>query len=164
MLYHYSIYIFIIISLIILTEIAAYFWHYLGTHRDIIPSIFQVQKTHGIHHNTIDDQAHGDFFYVLSFLTLFLISLIYLYYQNFLSLFQISIIYIPVFLTFLWNWYIHSAYHIENHWLNSYSWFQEDKRLHFQHHENPETNFGIASHFSDVMFDTFDYGLLQNIS
>ena len=158
------IYIFLIISLLILTEVAAYFWHYLGTHRDIIPSVFQVQKTHDTHHTIIDDQAHGDFFYVLFFLIIFGIFLSYLYYQNYITVFQAGIIYAPVFLVFVWNWYIHSAYHIENHWLNNYGWFQEDKRIHFQHHRNPETNYGIASHFSDVIFDTFDYGLLKDIS
>lgn len=157
------LYLYLIITLLILTEIGAYFWHYLGTHRNIIPEFFQVQKTHNIHHNIIDDQAHGDFFYILIFLIVLAITLSYLWFKSRIS-YQLALaIYIPIFAVFIWNWYIHSAYHIENHWLNGYEWFQNDKRIHFQHHDNPSTNFGIATHFSDIIFNTFDYALLKDL-
>ena len=95
-------------------------------------------------------------------LFVYLIVLIFLYYSNYIDLISSIILYLTVFFVFIWNWYVHKSYHTENHWLNKYEWFQNDKRIHFQHHENPETNYGIATHFTDVVLNTFDYGFPAN--
>ncbi len=56
---------------------------------------------------------------------------------------------------FLWNWYIHTAYHIDNHWLNRYEWFRKDKHLHMLHHDNAKINYGVVSHFTDMLMGTY---------
>ena len=147
-------YIGLVIFLIIVSEIGAHFWHRFGAHTNILPF---VKETHSIHHNIIDDEAHADFIYICVLLFLYLIALSYIF-----SLFYILLFYLPVFVVFIWNWYIHSCYHIENHWLNRYEWFKNDKRIHFQHHINTNKNYGIATHFTDILLDTFDYGFPIN--
>ena len=149
--------------LIFLSEFLAYCWHRWGAHRDIIPPALGVQKTHEHHHVTIDDQAYGDFLYILIFLIIYFVLLLYLVQQDIISLTLAFIIYLPVLITSFYNYFLHSAYHTDNHLLNKYSWFRNDKRIHFQHHRNPNTNYGIVSHFSDIILDTFDYGLLKEL-
>ena len=141
-------------GLIIASEIAGYFWHEIFAHHSIIPF---VRETHQTHHNIIDDQAHGDFFYICFFLSIYFMVLVYLYYKSYITLILLVILFTGVFFPFLWSWYVHSAYHIENHWLNEYEWFRNDKRIHMQHHINPKCNFGIATHFTDEIMGTFDY-------
>ena len=143
------------ISLIFASEIGAYLWHRYGAHTDILPF---VKNTHEIHHTIIDDEAHGDFFYIAILLSLYLIVLCYLYYISYINLMLFAILYLSVFFPFIWSYYIHTAFHIENHWLNEYEWFCNDKRIHFQHHKDPTTNYGIATHFTDEILGTFDYG------
>jgi hypothetical protein len=157
------LYLFLIIILIYLSEIGAYVWHRWGTHENYIPKEFGIQNMHDKHHNIVDDQAHGDFLYILFFLLLLFFLISSLLYIRKISFLLAAIIYIPIFLTFLWNWYIHSAYHIENHWLTSYEWFRNDKRIHMHHHIDPSKNYGIATHFNDIIFDTFDYGLINHL-
>ena len=151
-------YTILIIFLIYLSEIGAYFWHRWGTHSDIIPHSLGVQRTHNIHHSIIDDKAHGDFFYVIIGLLILFGVIIYLIVKNKITYTTALMIYLPILFVFLWNWYIHSAYHTKDHWLLEYQWFKDDKRIHMQHHINPNVNYGIVTHFSDVIFDTFDYG------
>jgi len=155
----YFIYPSIFIGLVICSEIGGYFWHEVFAHNHIIPF---VKETHDIHHSIIDDTAEGDFFYICIFLILYLIVLTYLYYKAYITLILLLILYTAVFFPFLWSYYVHSAYHIENHWLNKYEWFRNDKRIHMQHHINPEKNFGIATHFTDELMGTFDYAFPIN--
>tara|TARA_R110002153_G_scaffold273288_1_gene443674 strand:- start:1171 stop:1671 length:501 start_codon:yes stop_codon:yes gene_type:complete len=148
------IYPFIGISLIYLSEIGGYFWHRIFAHQDIIP---MVRESHRIHHTDIDDKAHEDFIYVCFFLFVYFWALLYLWYKTYINLALFLVLYFGVFLPFVWSWYIHSAYHIEAHWLNGYSWFRRDKRIHMQHHADPKTNYGIATHFTDEIMGTLDY-------
>jgi len=156
-------YLFLSVGLIYLSELGAYFWHRYGTHEDYIPNLLGVQETHKKHHTIIEDLAHGDFFYVAIFLLFFALFLIYLYYIKVISFLLILSIYIPIFIASLYSYFIHSAYHIDDHWLLKYEWFRNDKRIHFHHHKDQTTNYGIATHFCDVIFDTFNYGLLSDI-
>ena len=151
----FIIYPTIFISLVFLSEIGGYFWHRYIAHLEILPF---VKETHDIHHTIIDDQAHGDFFYICILLTLYLIFLMYLYYRVYITLVLLLILYTAVLFPFVWNYFIHTAYHIEDHWLNEYEWFVNDKRIHMQHHINPDVNYGIATHFTDELLNTFDYG------
>ena len=147
----------ICLGVVILSEVGAYCWHRWGSHTNIIP-IISVKKTHDIHHTIIDDKAEGDFFYILILLILYFNLLLLLYMYLYINTIVFLILYIPVLSIFIYNYYIHSAYHEENHWLNEYEWFRNDKRIHFQHHEDPTKNFGIATHYTDIILDTFDYG------
>lgn len=150
------LYSFIFISMFYISEVGGYFWHRWGAHTNIVPP---VRQTHYIHHLAdLSHEAHEDFFWVIVLLVSLGIFLTYLYYKNWINLTILMIIYIPVIITFTWNWYIHSAYHHKDHWLNQYEWFQNDKRSHFQHHINPKCNYSIATHFTDEFFNTFEYG------
>ena len=147
----YTILFFIIL---IVSESAAYFWHRFA-HINIYNP---VRETHKIHHMAeLDHEAHEDFIWIIVLLILYGISLYILYSKSYINKNISLILYIPVLVVFVWNWYIHSAYHQKNHWLEKYTWFQNDRRLHFQHHINPKTNFSIASHYMDEILDTFDY-------
>lgn len=151
---NYIIYLWVIIILIITSEIGGYFWHNL-VHNDNAPGVYE---THKIHHEAdLTHEAHEDFLWVILILFIFGLFLFGIcYYYPFLMYYLIPA-YLIVVTVFTWNWYVHSAYHIPNHWLNKYSWFRIDKKIHLQHHVNPWKNYGIASHFSDVIFGTYEY-------
>lgn len=151
-------YIFFLTFLVIIfaSEFGAYLWHRFA-HTNIIP---EVHDTHRIHHEAdLRHEAHEDFFWVILILIALGISLIVAWYYRFMPIPFIYFIisYLLVVMVFVWNWYVHSAYHIPNHWLNGFSWFKQDKKIHLQHHVNPSVNYGIASHFSDVIFGTYEY-------
>ena len=153
-------YMIIAIFMVFLSEVGGYLWHKWAAHTDGVPGI---RESHKIHHMAdLTHEAHEDFFWVILLLIGLGIALSYVYRKKYINLYLLSIIYIPVVLTFTWNWYIHSAYHQKDHWLGSYGWFRNDRRLHFQHHINPRTNYSIASHFMDEMLDTFDYNFPIN--
>lgn len=150
----YIIYFWIIIILILISEFGGYLWHNLvhDSHA------FGVYETHKIHHEAdLTHEAHEDFVWIILFLFLFgLILAGVCYYFPFFTIYVIPC-YLVIVSVFVWNWYVHSAYHIPNHWLNNYKWFEVDKKIHLQHHVNPWKNYGIASHFSDVIFGTYEY-------
>ena len=75
--------------------------------------------------------------------------------MNYISLTLAIVTYLTCLTVFLWNYYCHACYHIDNHWLNNFEWFKRDKELHFRHHNNPNKNYGIATHFSDILFNTY---------
>lgn len=144
--------IFLIIFTVIFAEVMGYLWHRFAAHNDN-----PVGETHRIHHEAdLTHEAHEDFLWVIFILFLGTLVLAFLWYYFSLPILYIAGCYLIVVAVFIWNWYIHSAYHQPNHWLNQYDWFKRDKRLHFQHHINPWSNYGIASHFSDIIGGTFD--------
>jgi hypothetical protein len=109
-----------------------------------------MRKSHRIHHlPDQDNPAHEDFVWGFIILSL-LITLFWFMIDVPPSIFIISIV--VVFIVLLWNWYIHESYHTAGHWLEKYDWFQKDREKHKQHHINPTSNYGIASHFSDIIF------------
>lgn len=153
-----------IIALVIGIEIFAYFWHRFGAHMDIIPGL---HETHHIHHKLIINEADEDFIWLLLLLIIMEVAIgIGILIGLIPGLIGIITI-ITSFIVFYWNWYIHKAYHDDQHWLSSYSWFQLEKTRHFVHHNHPNLNFGIASHFSDIIFGTYQsdlHNLLCNIN
>jgi len=148
----------VIICFILFTESVSYSWHRWATHRDILPYIFGIQDSHDIHHRNGSIGRGNDFVYISLILFMGVILLATISFITGLSTYVCLLIYVPAFITFVWNWYIHDSYHIKNHWLNKYKWFRKDKQIHFQHHYNSNKNYGIASHFTDKIFGTFDKG------
>jgi sterol desaturase/sphingolipid hydroxylase (fatty acid hydroxylase superfamily) len=157
MLNFYSIVYWIIyISLVIAgTELFAYLWHRFGAHAEYVPSI---QITHNIHHlmdASAQHEANEDFVWLM------LLMIIVEIMAGLLARLQIlpaSLIIITIatgWTVFMWNWWIHRCYHIDDHWLNSYEWFKREKSRHLVHHHLPDKNYGIASHFSDRLFSTW---------
>lgn len=145
------------LAIIVSSEFAAYLWHRYGAHS--IPGPHQTHQTH--HTADLTHEAHHDFYWVIMILLLIGLGLFSLWYGDYLAMlgipaFLVFIIYALLFLVYTWNWYIHSAYHIPHHWLNKYQWFRTDKRIHLHHHVNPEVNYGIASHFSDIILGTYE--------
>ena len=153
-----SIIIFMVfIMIIIASEFGSYMWHRFGAHTDVIPGI---HDTHKIHHNAdLLHEAHEDFFWVLLIKLAVGAGLVTAWYFNYLlvPVIYVIIVYILTVMVFTWNWYVHSACHVPDHWLNKYYWFRKDKKMHLQHHVNPEVNYGIASHFSDIIFGTYEF-------
>lgn len=152
----YIIYFWLAIIIILGSELGGYFWHNL-VHNDNASSLYE---THKIHHEAdLTHEAHEDFLWVILILSIFGMFLFIIYYYLPYLMIYLIVGYIIAFSVFTWNWYVHSAYHIPNHWLNKYAWFRTDKKIHLQHHVNPWKNYGIASHFSDVIFGTYEYPL-----
>ncbi len=53
------------------------------------------------------------------------------------------------------NDWVHTATHIEGHWLERFEWFVKWRELHLIHHENDAVNIGIFSWFTDKLFGTY---------
>ncbi len=51
--------------------------------------------------------------------------------------------------------YLHDAFHVQGFWLERFHWFRRLRRLHVQHHEDMQTNFGIFSWLWDRLLGTF---------
>jgi sterol desaturase/sphingolipid hydroxylase (fatty acid hydroxylase superfamily) len=148
-----SFWICYIFALIIGTEIFAYLWHRYAAHDDYIPGI---HETHQIHHTANNEhEADEDFVWIL--LMMVFIELI-MGIAVIIGIIPgaIALVTVIIALTvFWWNWWIHRAYHQSDHWLNSFEWFQIEKQRHYVHHDNPKLNYGIASHFTDKIMNTW---------
>lgn len=145
----------LIVSVIILSELAAYFWHRIASHSDLVLS--NIHDTHRIHHTSdLKHQANEDFLWII----IGLIGLYIVFLIGFsLGIFNLpTAIIIPTVITsiFACTWYVHSAYHIEDHWLNKYDWFKNNKARHFIHHDLPDKNYGIITQIPDMLFGTFE--------
>lgn len=135
-------------------EGAAYFWHKSAAHGNYSGP---VGESHWTHHKDETDDGDGDFLWVLAFLIPALVFLCWLYLIGKVSLSVALIVGTVTSGIFIWNWLVHKAYHTEGHWLEKYSWFLRDKKIHMEHHRNPEKNYGISFHIFDELFDTFSY-------
>lgn len=51
--------------------------------------------------------------------------------------------------------YLHDAFHIRNQFLYKFTFFKRWSKLHYQHHVNVQTNFGIFTFYWDKLFRTF---------
>ena len=142
-----------IIITIFLGEILGYFWHRIGTHKDIIPPVRNTHRTHH-EHDLTGHEANEDFFWTFILVSTFG-GLLTLSVLVGLPLAIALTMFITLALMFVWNWYIHAAYHIPDHYLNKFEWFQNDKKIHYEHHFDPKCNFAIASHFPDRLFGTY---------
>lgn len=70
----------------------------------------------------------------------------------------LTILVVEAIVGFIYN-YLHDAFHINNHWLTRTPWlkdiFRIGIRLHFLHHVNNKTNYGIFDFTWDKLFKTF---------
>ena len=147
-------YLSIIIGLIIISEGGAYFWHRIGAHTDIVlPEIHETHKTH--HDANLDHQANQDFYWVLLGLAGIYTLFVLMAMTRLINMAYAIIIPTIISLVFISTWYIHRAYHIEDHWLNNYEWFKRKKKLHFNHHYDPDVNYGILTHIFDKLCGTY---------
>lgn len=141
--------------LVIFTEMFAYVWHRYIAHNH---NLSGVHDTHEIHHLIeleMGNESHEDFIWLLF---LIIIVELMLGVAVMLNIIPATIAIVTILVTtgvFLWNWWIHQAYHNDSHWLNNYEWFQREKKRHYIHHYNPRNNYGIASHFSDIIMGTW---------
>jgi sterol desaturase/sphingolipid hydroxylase (fatty acid hydroxylase superfamily) len=55
----------------------------------------------------------------------------------------------------LLNDYLHDIFHIKPNWLEKYAWFQRLLKVHYRHHEDMGTNYGIFSFLGDRLFGTY---------
>ena len=151
-----------VIALIIGIEIFAYIWHRYGAHADYIPGIHDTHHIHHIighndelKHLLSDHEADEDFIWILLMMTLFEviigIGVIVGIIPSVLAVLTI----IVCLAVFWWNWWIHKAYHQKDHWLNSYEWFILERERHYIHHDQPDKNYGIATHFTDRFLNTW---------
>jgi sterol desaturase/sphingolipid hydroxylase (fatty acid hydroxylase superfamily) len=140
----------LVVLVIMLVEVFAYFWHRIVAHTDIV-SI--VAKTHDIHHTVASNEADEDFIWLLLLMIggEVIAGSIMLYYPTV----QLLVTVIVSIIILTWNWWIHRSYHRDDHWLNNFAWFRSDKENHFIHHYNPDKNYGIASHFVDRLCSTW---------
>lgn len=146
----------IILTIIItffLGEVLGYFWHRIGTHKDIIPPVRQTHKIHH-QHDLTGHEANEDFFWSF-ILTSALGGLLVLSVLVGLPLAIALTIFITLSLMLVFNWYIHAAYHNPDHYLNKFEWFQQNKKLHYEHHYDPKVNFAITFRFPDLLFGTY---------
>lgn len=145
----------LIISSLFVAELSGYLWHRYGTHTDIL-MIPEIRNTHRKHHLAdLDDEAHGDFLWLLLFFSVFVVLMIIMMYVKIIPLSVGVIVILTLLIVYIWNWYVHTAYHKKNHWLNNFEWFRKDKDLHFQHHYDPKSNYGISWHIFDRIFGSF---------
>jgi len=126
-------------------EFMAYGWHRWAAH-----GFYHIHETHRIHHTQEDDNGDKDFIWIIVFIILMLGPVIYF------NIIYHWILWSVVLAIFIVNWYIHRQYHNETSWLLRYEWFEEQKKLHFQHHTNPKSNYGIVTHIADRFFGTFE--------
>lgn len=53
------------------------------------------------------------------------------------------------------NDYVHDSFHVRRHPLNRYGWYRRLRRLHFVHHVDMGSNYGIVTMVYDRVFGTF---------
>lgn len=144
-----------VIVIIISTEIFAYIWHRYFAHTNYIPGIYDVHRIHHMLDLNLGHEADEDFVWILLIMVILeLIFGIAVIIDIVSGIFAVVTIIVSLIM-FWWNWWIHKAYHQSNHWLNSYKWFQREKERHYVHHNFPQKNYGIASHFMDVIMGTW---------
>lgn len=143
------------VIIVIAIEVFAYFWHRFGAHSDIIPGIHDAHRLHHMVDLEYGHEAHEDFIWTLLMLTLFELGLGFGVSINLIPGKLAIITLVVSIIVFFWNWWIHTAYHKDGHWLNRYHWFRIEKARHYVHHRDPTKNFGIASHFTDKFMDTW---------
>lgn len=50
--------------------------------------------------------------------------------------------------------YMHTSFHVKDHWLAKFKYFRYIRKCHDKHHNNMKKNFGITTLFFDKLFRT----------
>lgn len=152
-----AVYVVYAVVLVVVVELFAYCWHRLA-HGSLlgVGPLPGVSQTHIKHHTDITDDADDDFVWTALLYIIFeLVVGIVATVQPTAHVWILLTLVVPL-LTLYWNWWIHHAYHHPEHWLHNYEWFQHETKRHFRHHIDETVNFGIATHFVDVIAGTWD--------
>jgi sterol desaturase/sphingolipid hydroxylase (fatty acid hydroxylase superfamily) len=142
----------------LIVEVSGYFWHRWAEHNGIFGR--WIQHNHIRHHehdypttklrpkNQTYKSAKSWSWYLL---TAFLVISVFLLVPAPYSFVVVAsgLVYVK----FVIN-YLHSRFHVRNHWLASRKYFQTIRRLHDIHHYGPY-NYGILFFFMDRLFGTY---------
>ena len=135
----------LVMATIVLVEVFGYLWHRFAAHSELLG----VETTHDTHHQaSMAHQADEDFIWLMCLIVAFEVAMIHLLQMGRWTR-ELGLITATVVLIFYWNWWLHACFHDESHWLNNFSWFQRERERHLVHHQEPDKNFSIASHFMD---------------
>lgn len=93
-------------------------------------------------------------FFAIMAIPLYIIPILF-YLFKILSIDYIIIIYVVELITGLLHNYLHEFFHIRNHWLTKYNWFNKLVKLHYTHHLYMNKNYGIFIFSWDRLFKTF---------
>jgi sterol desaturase/sphingolipid hydroxylase (fatty acid hydroxylase superfamily) len=145
-------------------EIMGYFWHKLAAHYGLIGD--KIRKTHYEHHEVyypfndmesdvyrVDGLLKGDAWPWLIPVLIVLIFVTWIRYKNFIDKMVYYIIVGWVACHVYLISYVHDSYHVRNHWLNRFTWYQKNKHYHNLHHYY-NCNYGISNYSMDYLFGT----------
>jgi sterol desaturase/sphingolipid hydroxylase (fatty acid hydroxylase superfamily) len=153
-----------IIAIGFLVELLGYLWHRFCAHLGYAGDI--IRKPHFEHHeiyyphNNMETFIYrvkgflkGDswpwFVPILSIYTVVL----YLWWKQIINKKMLITITIWMMFHIYLISYIHDSYHIQNHWLNRFDWYRENKVCHNLHHYY-NCNYGISNYSMDRLFGT----------
>ena len=160
----------LVITIIISLVITTLFGHVIhwALHQSWSGKVHQSHMTHhlklypstdfvSLKYRSAGKDSTPKFFFVAA-LPLILAPII-LYFCGVVSLIiMITILLVEGLMGFLHD-YLHDAFHIKNHWLSNLPaikhWFARLITLHYQHHINMQSNFGIFSFIWDRILGTF---------
>jgi len=140
---------------VIIAEIVAYFWHRLLSHNHVIDIHTLIHDSHSLHHNDRDDASYGDFSWIVILVCEAFIVLYLAYVVDIISGYALLVVTAAMIFVVFYNWYIHKAYHTENHWLEYFEWFKHDRKEHMIHHVNHRQNYGVTTRLCDKIFGTY---------
>lgn len=67
-------------------------------------------------------------------------------------------LYIPIFMAvyaYIVFDYLHTSFHVKNHWLERFKYFRYIRKCHDKHHNDMTKNFGITGLLFDKIFKTY---------
>ena len=156
------------IILFLYIELIAYLWHRFINHYGLLGD--KIRVTHYCHHEetypydnmtSLEYQSSHDTWPWIIPIVLFGYIPIYLYYKKYDIEYRLYIIYmLQLTMHVFFISYIHDSYHIDNHWLNDYGWYKENKIYHYIHHIDNK-NYGILTYIFDHVFGTFSGNIVE---
>ena len=137
--------------MLFLVELTGYLWHRFVNHLGYLGDTIRI--THHCHHEIVyphDDMdsneyktSHDTWPWLVPLVLFGYVPLIILYKMNKLSRCLVIISLLQISLHIIIIGYIHNSYHINDHWLNKYDWYTNNKKLHHIHHLDNK-NYGIT--------------------
>jgi len=126
-----------------------YYTAHMAHHEKLYPPTDFLSETYR------DAGAESTFwFFLISGAPLVILPVVLLFLGK-LSFFVTALVVIEAVTLGLVSNYLHDSFHIKDHFLNFFSWFKTLVKLHYQHHVDMNTNFGIFFFLWDKLFKTF---------